>query len=272
MADHLAAVSRKLRARADSIIAGIWAVPEMGEGFPSLAARVAPAGDVAPEAAGALLAPINPARVQAQVATAWATMTAAALVKQRMVLAERELTAAIGPAPDGIERALALLRPAADAGVVEGHALFAGQRSLPIPDAPVSALFRACDMVREHRGASHTNAWVSAGLDAVEINLISELWRGMPPRSVTCAQMAWSHDDADAAVGRLADRGLITRDANTLTDDGRELRDAIEVATDRQEASIVDALGDDADELLGLLEPWARAVMATMAGRLPPVR
>jgi len=31
-------------------------------------------------------------------------------------------------------------------------------------------------------------------------------------------------------------------------------------------------LGDDADELLALLEPWARAVMAAMAELLPPVR
>src|SRR5882672_9067217 len=125
MADHLAAVSRKLRARCDSIIAGIWAVPEMREGFPSLAARVAPAGDLAPEAAAALLAPINPARVRDQIAAARAKTSAEALVAQRMVLAERDLVAVIGAAPEGIDRALALLRPAIDNGLVEGHALFA---------------------------------------------------------------------------------------------------------------------------------------------------
>ena len=32
-------------------------------------------------------------------------------------------------------------------------------------------------------------------------------------------------------------------------------------ATDRQERTIVEALGDDADELLTLLEPWAAAVV-----------
>jgi len=31
----------------------------------------------------------------------------------------------------------------------------------------------------------------------------------MPPRSIACAQMAWSHDDADAAVERLVRRGLV---------------------------------------------------------------
>jgi hypothetical protein len=40
------------------------------------------------------------------------------------------------------------------------------------------------------------------------------------------------------------------------------LRDAIELATDRQETALVDALGDDAAELFDLLTPWARAVVS----------
>jgi hypothetical protein len=272
MSDHLAAVSRRLRARCDSIIAGIWAVPEMRDGFPSLAARIAATGQITPEAAGALLAPINPARVAAQVAAARETTTPAALVAWRLELAERDLTAVIGHAPEHIDRALALLWPAVEAGTVEGHALFAALRALPKPSSPVAALFRACEMVREHRGASHTNAWVAAGLDPVEINLLTELWRGLAPRSVTCAQMQWPAADADAAVARLADRGFITGDGLAITDTGREERDAIESATDRQEATIVAALGLDADELLTLLEPWARAVIGAIGAKLPPVR
>ena len=268
MADHLAAVSRRLRARCDSIIAVVWTIRDL----PALAARVAPTGDIAPTAAAALLAPINPLATTTQVATAWATSSAAELVEQRLTRAERDLSSIIGPSPDGIGRALDLLWPAAAAGTVGGHALFAGLQSLPRPDTPVGELWRACDMVREHRGASHTNAWLAAGFDGVEINLVSELWRDMPPRSVTCGQMAWADGDADAALERLIGRGVIARDGSALTDSGRAQRDAVEAATDRQEASIVDALGDRADELLGLLEPWARAVMAALADRLPPVR
>ena len=58
---------------------------------------------------------------------------------------------------------------------------------------------------------------------------------------------------------RLEARGLL--DGGQLTEEGRAVRDAIELATDRQERPAVEALGDDVDELFALLAPWARAVM-----------
>jgi hypothetical protein len=45
-----------------------------------------------------------------------------------------------------------------------------------------------------------------------------------------------------------------------LTDDGRNQREAVEQATDRQCRPIVEALGDELDELLGILEPWGQAI------------
>ena len=38
------------------------------------------------------------------------------------------------------------------------------------------------------------------------------------------------------------------------------MREEIEVATDRGCRPIVDALGEDLDELVSILEPWARRV------------
>jgi hypothetical protein len=54
---------------------------------------------------------------------------------------------------------------------------------------------------------------------------------------------------------------------NGFTPAGEELRASVESATDRQERGIVEALGDDADELFELLEPWAKAIVA--AGGYP---
>jgi hypothetical protein len=51
-------------------------------------------------------------------------------------------------------------------------------------------------------------------------------------------------------------------EAGRPTEAGRRLRDDVELATDRQERALVEALGDDVDELFGLLAPWARAVVA----------
>jgi hypothetical protein len=71
-------------------------------------------------------------------------------------------------------------------------------------------------------------------------------------------QMGWSRRDLDAAVERLTERKLVAH--GELTDEGRRVREEIETATDAQERSLVEALGDDAEELLELLDPWARAI------------
>lgn len=52
-----------------------------------------------------------------------------------------------------------------------------------------------------------------------------------------------------------------------FTDRGRAVRDVIEASTNAQQQPILDAIGDDFDELLGLLEPWAAAIVG--AGYYP---
>jgi hypothetical protein len=153
-----------------------------------------------------------------------------------------------------------LLAPAARAAPPAGHPVYAGLLAQPSPDTTLGALWRACDLVREHRGDSHVAAWQAADLDGVEINLLSEAWRGLPPGSVAVGQMGWGPHDVTAAAHRLAGRGLLVE--GELTTAGRALREEIEAATDRQERPIVAALGDALAELLDLLTPWARAVMA----------
>ena len=97
-----------------------------------------------------------------------------------------------------LARAVEPLRP-------EGRALFAGLRSLGVPDDPVAAMWRRGDMLREYRGDSHIAAWVSAGLDATEIGLLTELYRGLPLRSYIRTR-AWTDEQFDAATERLEPR------------------------------------------------------------------
>jgi hypothetical protein len=75
---------------------------------------------------------------------------------------------------------------------------------------------------------------------------------------------SWSADEQAASRDALEARGLVAGDE--ITDAGRVLRDAIEVATDAQETAVVVALGADADELLARLAPWSTAVVE-WAGR-----
>ena len=124
------------------------------------------------------------------------------------------------------------------------------------PATPVGDAWRLADRLREFRGDAHIAAWSSEGFDATEIGLLTELYWGLPMRTYIRTR-AWSDADLDAAEARLEDRGLVAGGA--MTDDGRAAREHVEVVTDRLCRPIVDALGDDFDELVGILGGWSRA-------------
>ena len=147
----------------------------------------------------------------------------------------------------------------------EGKPLFAGLLSLGLPGDPMGDMWRLADLLREYRGDAHTAAWTSAGLDATEIGLLTELYWGLPMRTYIRTR-AWSAEQLDAAEARLSDRGLVADGA--FTAEGRALRESVEVATDAQCEVIVDALGSSFDELLALLVPWGQAIRD--AGGYPP--
>ncbi len=265
--DRLAQVSRRLRARADAILGIVWFIPEARDGYGlgltpaegNLAARAACLGRVPGTVAAAAFAPLEPGLVARAVDRALDVTDPETLLDQRLRACERALDS-LDVDRSEIRRTVALVRRAAEAGTIPGHPVYAGLRSLPWPEDPVGALWRACDLVREHRGDSHVHAWMAADLDSVEINILSERWRGEPVGSVTTVQMGWSSSAVHDGVERLRGRGLLDHDE--LSDSGRELRDRIEAATDSQERGLVSALGTDADDCLELLTPWARAVTA----------
>jgi hypothetical protein len=266
-------VSRRLRARADVILGVVWYTPEAREGYPglpcsaavaNLAARAACLGRARGAAVAAIFAAIEPGVVTRSIDEAWRVADPELFCEARLEASVRALESVIGDAP-GLDRALQLLQRAIGGASKEGHPMFMALQDLPWPGTTLGDLWRACDMVREHRGDSHVNAWVSMGLHPVEMNVLSELWRGVPLGSVTMMQMGWTRLDVDGALARLTERGSVV--GHELTDDGRRLREEIETATDAQEQSLVEALGDDADELLELLDPWARAIATNVMRR-----
>jgi Helix-turn-helix family len=260
-----AEVSRRLRSRADAILGAVWFMPQ--QDMPSLAARIACVGRVPGAVAAALFAPQNPVYVAAAVDGAWRDHEPAELLEVRLAGATAYLAATLGEEPTGIDRVVTILRPVAEAGSTAGHAVYAGLRSLPWPGTPLGDLWRASDMIRERRGGSHLSAWTSAGLSSVEIQLLTERWRTTTnPGATTADQMGYSDDEIGAALDRFRGRGLVDDDGR-LTADGREYREGIERATDVQETDLVEALGEDVDELFDLMAPWARAIVAG-AGRI----
>lgn len=264
--ERVTEVSRRLRARADGVVAELWFMPESQTGYPALGisgpagtfgGRTGPLGPLPGAAAAALLVPLNPAFTAPAVDEAWAATTPTELLALRERTATGYLAEIIGPEPEGLARAAELARRAADAGPVEGHPLAAAHRTRGWSDDPLVDVWRACERIRERRHESHRNAWTAAGLDGCEICVLTDLWRGPLISSVSSS---WSTVDQDAARERLRARGLVA--GEEITEVGRALRDEIETATDRQEYEVVAALGDDADELLALLTPWSSAAVA----------
>ncbi len=161
---------------------------------------------------------------------------------------------------------VAALRRGVDAAGGFGRPIYSGFRSLPWPERPLGQLWRATELLREHRGDSHTAAWLSAGLNPVAINLLTELWLGMPLGAYTAMRRGWSEEDISAAVGELEARDLVAGGA--LTSAGRRLREDIEDRTDAMEQPVIDAIGDDFDATVESLEVWSAACVE--AGAFPP--
>lgn len=220
-------------------------------------------GQVPGEVVAAAFAVFSPAAVVPSVTLGWSRTDAATICAARDRGAIAQLRRVLGDAPEGLDRVTELLTRACDTLRPEGRPLYAGMRSLPLPDEPIGAMWRQADRLREYRGDSHTAAWISAGFDACEIGMLSELYWGLPLRSYARTR-AWSAEEFDAAEARLVERGLVADGG--FTEAGRAAREGVEQATDAQMDVAMAAIGDDGlAELERLLGPWGAALRAERA-------
>ena len=164
-----------------------------------------------------------------------------------------------------VTHAVSVLRRGLAAVDGTGRALFSGLLSRPWPASPVGQLWHACDMVREHRGDSHIAAYITAGLGPVEMNILTELYVGMPLGSFV-ATRGWSQEIIDSTIQQLQKKELIA--GGTLTSRGLQLREEIEKQTDAMEQPLIDAIGNDLDALLTQLNAWSE--LCIKAGGFPP--
>ena len=128
-----------------------------------------------------------------------------------------------------------------------GRPLFSALRSLPRPDSAQGRLWRAAELVREHRGDGHLAAVVASGIGMLEINVLTELWLGFGVGEYS-ATRGLGGDVLTATVAGLEERGLVAD--GTLTEQGRSLRDEIEAATDRSQRALIDALGGEIESII----------------------
>ncbi len=256
--------ARRLWAAVEPLHAVVYFAPETAEAAKAaglrgywmgyFAGRLAPLGPIGPEPAAAVLFGFAPEMVARALPDAWSFASPAAVLGSRL----EAVGSALRPVMGDVSELSALLWRAADACEFGGRPLAAAWAAVPKPADPLSSLWLATTILREHRGDGHVLAAVHAGLSGLETTL-THIGDGVIGRVDVQPHRGWPDTRWDAAVDRLRSRGILEADGH-LTDAGRELRRGIEEDTDRLAAAPVTALGTDVERLLELAVPLARAV------------
>lgn len=261
--------ARRLRNVTEPIAAGVYFAPEAIDGYRTLGldyfegyfcSRSACLGRAPWSVVCAAFAAFKPAAVEGAVTSGWEKTDPDAMLDARLAGATAQLERLLGDVatPADVQRATELLYALTDGVDPSGRVLYAGLSVQPRPDSRFGNLWHAADLVREHRGDGHIAAWIPY-TDSTEITVLTELSWGIPPRTYVFTR-GWSEEEVDAAYARLTERGLV--DEQGLTEAGSALRGQIETATDLATRSVTERMAEHGDELLGLLGPWAEAIVA----------
>lgn len=220
--------------------------------------RAANLGEPAPPVVVASFGVFEPGLLTAAYSRARASCARETLLDTRESATLRSLHATL-PEAD-VEGAVRVLRRGLAAARGEGRPMFAGLASLSWPEDALGQLWRACELLREHRGDTHLRLCLAAELHPVEMNLLTELWHGMPLGLYTRTR-GWSEEAVAEAQQRLTERGLLRH--GRLVEAGRAVRTAIEDRTNCAEQELVTAMGTDLEALIAALAGWsARCVAA----------
>ncbi|WP_410615490.1 SCO6745 family protein [Amycolatopsis sp. lyj-109] len=257
--------ARRLWAAVEPLHAVVYFAPQTAEAAKAaglrgywmgyFAGRLAPLGPIGPVPATAMLFGFAPSMVARALPDAWSFAAPEAVVGSRI----EAVASALRPVAADVSELSALLWRAVDACEFGGRPLAAAWAAVPEPADPLSRLWLAATILREHRGDGHVLAAVHAGLSGLETTL-THIGDGVLARADIQPHRGWSDAQWDAAVDRLRARGILDADG-VLTDAGRELRRGIEDDTDRLAAAPAEALGADVERLLELAVPLSRAVI-----------
>jgi helix-turn-helix protein len=226
------------------------------------AGRAAPFGATVPaEVIHAVFYNFAPGEVARHIPRVWdlTTPEAALAARERgCVAGMRRILGELAEDP-GVARAGDLLLKAATSAPVEGRALYAALRTVPVPQEPVARLWHAATLLREHRGDGHTVALVAEGIGGTAAHVLHALSENMPAHEfgrvhhLPAAQL-------NAVVDGMRARGLVGTDG-WLTTAGRATKERVEALTDRLAQAPYDALSpSELDCLVTDLEPISKTI------------
>jgi hypothetical protein len=161
-----------------------------------------------------------------------------------------------------VARAGDLLMRAATSAPVEGRALYAALRALPVPQEPVARLWHAATLLREHRGDGHTVALMAEGIGGTEAHVLHALSVDMPAHEFGRVHHLPA-EQLTAVIDGMRARGLVGTDG-WLTAAGRATKERVEALTDRLAETPYNALSpSELDNLATDLEPISTAIQKT---------
>jgi hypothetical protein len=141
--------------------------------------------------------------------------------------------------------------------------MYAGLRTLPMPEEPVARLWHAANMLREHRGDGHVAALVCERIGGTESHVLSALDMGIHPAESFGRIHHLPKARLAEVMAGLRDRGLLDS-SGRFTDAGRATKDRVESLTDDLAEAPYEGLEPlEVDELIAVLEPISRRLEAT---------
>ncbi|MEV4143422.1 MarR family transcriptional regulator [Amycolatopsis sp. NPDC049691] len=228
------------------------------------AGRAAPFGPTMPaEVVHAVFYNFAPGEVARHLPRVWDLTTPEAALAARERGCVAGMRRILGERADdpAIARAGDLLLKAATSAPVEGRALYAALRAVPVPQEPVARLWHAATLLREHRGDGHIVALLAEGIAGTEAHVLHALSAGTPAQDFG---RVWHLPAAQltAVIDGMRARGLVGADG-WLTAEGRATKERVEALTDRlAEAPYTVLSPGDLDRLVADLEPISAAFRA----------
>ncbi|HET6775876.1 MAG TPA: hypothetical protein VFH36_21370 [Acidimicrobiales bacterium] len=261
--------ARRMRDLVEPLAAAVYFAPEAQQRYEALGlnyveayfgSRSACLGTVPWRVVSGVFAAFKPSVVERAMAGVHAKTDPQALLEARLAGARDQIVRMAGAPTDDFLVAADLLLEVTDGLDGSGRALYSALAGLPVPgrDDPAGRLWRAADLVREHRGDGHIAAWLPH-FDSAEITVLTEPWWGIEPGSYAWTR-GWDADDIASARARLVDRGLLDEEAG-ITEAGRALREQVEDTTDLAAREVIVRLGDRIGELFTMLDPLSKAML-----------
>ncbi|QWF76962.1 SCO6745 family protein [Amycolatopsis sp. CA-230715] len=231
-----------------------------------VAMRAAPLGAAGLGLVTAAFFNFAPRFLARSVPSVWELASPGAALRARESGAVAALEAYLPGARDGLADVLPVLRRVLT-DVPWTGALGAANAALETPEDPLSALWHAATVLREHRGDGHIAVLTAEGIGGLEAHVLRDAEDGS--RAMLMASRGWTEDEWAGAAEELAARGLL---GDGLTEAGAKLRAHVERRTDELAAFPYRGVTDDEFALLdSVLTPLARALVPAAVPAANPV-